>query len=139
MTITTIMKRRDICKPDPTESLRSEISSRYQKEAVRFQHLHNSSHPEDRIWRHMLYIRTFHFLSGGVLLTVKVEMVRFIYVNSNRTFTFYSSLALRSFLHKTITAPLAPPFQGWYNHPKGFYAGKEAPFGCIKQKQSTHP
>ena len=111
MTITTIMKRRDICKPDPTESLRSEISSRYQKEAVRFQHLHNSSHPEDRIWRHMLYIRTFHFLSGGVLLTVKVEMVRFIYVNSNRTFTFYSSLFLprtsyvREFIRTAISSP----------------------------------
>ena len=65
----------------------------------------------DRIWRHMLYIRTFHFLSGGVLLTVKVEMVRFIYVNSSRTFTFYSSLFLprtsyaREFIRTAISSP----------------------------------
>ena len=111
MSITTIMKRRDICKPDPAESLRSEISSRYQKEAVRFQHLHNSAHPEDRIWRHMLYERTFHFLRGGILLTVKVEMVRFIHVDSGRTFTFYSSLFLprtsyvREFIRTAISSP----------------------------------
>jgi len=111
MTITTIVKRRDICKPDPAESLRSEISSRYQKEAVRFQHLHNSAHPEDRIWRHMLYERVFHFLHSGILLTIKVEMVRFIHVDSGRTFTFYSSLFLprtsyiREFIRTAISSP----------------------------------
>ena len=111
MSITTIMKRRDICKPDPAESLRSEISSRYQKEAVRFQHLHNSAHPEDRIWRHMLYERTFHFLRGGILLTVKVEMVRFIHVDSGRTFTFYSSLFLprTSYVRKFIRTAISSP------------------------------
>ena len=111
MTFTTIMKRRDLCKPDPAEYLQSEISSRYHIEAVRFQHLQNSAHPEDRIWRHMLYERTFHFLRGGVLLTIRVELVRFIYVNSRRTFTFYSSLFLprtsytREFIRTAISSP----------------------------------
>ena len=59
----------------------------------------------------MLYERTFHFLRGGILLTVKVEMVRFIHVNSNRTFTFYSSLFLprtsyaREFIRTAISSP----------------------------------
>lgn len=88
------MKRRDLCKPDPADSLQSEISSRYSREAVRFQHLHNSARPGDRICRHMLYKRVFHFLRGGVLLDVTVEMVLFIYVNSGRTFTFYGTLFL---------------------------------------------
>lgn len=105
------MKRRDICKPDPAESLRSEILSRYHAETVRFQHIHNSAHPEDRIWRHMLYERGFHFLRDGVLLTIKVEMVRFIYVNSRRTFTFYGSMFLprtsyvREFIRTAIFSP----------------------------------
>lgn len=94
MTFITIVKKRDICKPDPARSLQSEISSRYHREAVRFQHLHNSTRPGNRIWRHMLYERVFHFLRGGVLLTIRVEMVRFIYVGSRRTFTFYGSLFL---------------------------------------------
>ena len=94
MTFITIMKRRDICKPDYAGSLQSEISSRYRREAVRFQHLHNSTRPGNRIWRHMLYERVFHFLRGGILLDVRVEIVRFIYVDSGRTFTFYGSLFL---------------------------------------------
>lgn len=28
-------------------------------------------------------------------------------------------------VHKTIVRPLPPAFPGWYNHPKGTYAGKE--------------
>lgn len=74
--------------------MQSEISSQYRREAVRFQHAHNAGHPEDRIWRHMLYKRVFHFLRGGTLLSITIEMVRFIYVNSGRTFTFYGSLFL---------------------------------------------
>lgn len=59
----------------------------------------------------MLYERVFHFLRGGVLLTIKIEMVRFIYVNSRRTFTFYGSLFLprtsyvREFVLTAITSP----------------------------------
>lgn len=59
----------------------------------------------------MLYERGFHFLRGGVLLTIKVEMVRFIYVNSRRTFTFYGSLFLprtsyvREFIRTAIFSP----------------------------------
>ena len=59
----------------------------------------------------MLYERTFHFLRGGVLFTIKVEMVRFIYVNSRRTFTFYGSLFLprtsyaREFILTAISSP----------------------------------
>lgn len=74
--------------------MQSEISSQYRREAVCFQHVHNDRHPGDRIWRHMLYKRVFHFLRGGTLLSITIEMVRFIYVNSGRTFTFYGSLFL---------------------------------------------
>lgn len=111
MTYITIMKRRDLCKTDSAYSLQSEISSRYHREAVRFQHIHNSAHPGDRIWRHMLCKRVFHFLRGGVLLTVEVEMVRFIYVNTGRTFTFYGTLFLprtrysKEFIRAAISLP----------------------------------
>ena len=90
----TIMKRRDLCKPNISKSLQAEISSQYHREALAYQHSYNSSHDGDRIWRHMLYRRTFRFLRGGRLVSVTVEIVRFIHARTRRTFTFYGSLFL---------------------------------------------
>lgn len=115
LTFTTIVKRRDICKADPAGLFQSKISSQYRMEAVRFQYAHNTAHPGNRIWRHMLYKRVFHFLHRGILQTVKVEMVRFIYVNSGRTFTFYGTLFLpriryaRDFIRKAIFSSESKP------------------------------
>lgn len=88
------MKKRIADKTILINSLQAEISFLYNREAKRFQHLYNSANPTAHIWRKMLYTRVFCFLHNGDLVYVKVELVRFIYVASGKTFTFYGSLFL---------------------------------------------
>ena len=85
------MKKRIADKTILINSLKTEVSSRYSKEAKRFQYFYNSAHPEARIWRKMLYARIFCFIRNGELVSVVVELVRFIYTASGKTFTYYGS------------------------------------------------
>lgn len=73
-------------------SFQQKILSCYDQEARNFQLQHNASHREHRIWRHMLYKRTFYFFRNGIHFSVEVEIVRFRFAGTNRTFTFYGSL-----------------------------------------------
>ena len=68
------------------------ISLNYAQEAIVYQTRYNTAHPQHRIWRHLLYQRTFYFFQNGKLLSVRVELVRFRYAGTNRTFTFYGTL-----------------------------------------------
>jgi len=85
------MKKRIADKTVLINSLKSEVSSRYNREAKRFQYFYNSAHPEARIWRKMLYARIFCFIRNGELVSVTVELVRFIYTATGKTFTYYGS------------------------------------------------
>lgn len=84
------MKLRELFKQN--FSFQSEIASLYEREAKAFQFRHNLSHPESLIWRHLLYRRTFFFFRNGSSFSVQVELVRFRFAGTNRTFTFYGSL-----------------------------------------------
>lgn len=68
------------------------VSSCYARQANAYQTKFNRMHPEKRIWRHMLYQRTFYFSLNGRHICVAVELVRFRYVGTNATFTFYGTL-----------------------------------------------
>jgi len=57
-----------------------------------FQFRYNQAHPNARIWRHMLYKRTFFFFRDGIAFSVQVTLVRFVYAGTSRTFTFYGDL-----------------------------------------------
>ncbi len=75
-------------------SFEQKISSEYNKQAVQYQFLHNLKSPDRRIWRHLLYRRTFYFQRDGVYFSVQIEIVRFKYAGTNTTFTFYGDLFL---------------------------------------------
>ena len=75
-------------------SFQEKISSSYTKQTLRYQYLHNQSHPHRRIWRHLIYRRTFYFLHCGQYISGQVEIVRFRYAGTNCTFTFYGDLFL---------------------------------------------
>lgn len=89
-----VMKKHSLCKNEIINSLQAAIRSRYARLAFSFQHSHNASHPDRRIWRHMLCPRTFIFFRSGETVKVTVDIVRFIYVGTHRTFTFYADLFL---------------------------------------------
>ena len=86
----SIMKHDDFFKHN--SHFQNKISSSYSKQATVYQSEHNQKHPQQRIWRHMLYKRTFYFSLNGRNVSVEVEIVRFRYVGTNSTFTFYGSL-----------------------------------------------
>ncbi len=85
-----IMKNKDFFKPFLDFQLH--ISARYEQEARDFQLKYNASHPDCHIWRHMLYRRTFDFYHEGQHLSACIEVLRFRYAHTFRTFTFYGSL-----------------------------------------------
>jgi len=68
------------------------ISLHYDRKAMAFQSEYNRKHPGKRIWRHLLYKRTFYFYLHRRYISVEVEIVRFRYAKTNNTFTFYGSL-----------------------------------------------
>lgn len=70
----------------------SKISSDYERGTQNFQFRYNQAHPNARIWRHMLYKRTFFFFRDGIAFSVQVTLVRFVYAGTSRTFTFYGDL-----------------------------------------------
>ena len=70
------------------------ISEKYDQEARQFQRKYNREHPDRHIWRHLLYKRTFFFCKEGKRISVKIEIVRFIFAGTNRTMTFYGSMFL---------------------------------------------
>lgn len=90
-------------------SFQQKISSSYDSQALRYQFQHNQRHPDRRIWRHLLYRRTFYFLHNGCYLSVQIEIVRFRYAGTNSTFTFYGNLFLAfsrfssGFVHQAIS------------------------------------
>ncbi len=86
------MKNREIFKDN--FSFSNKISACYDQEARKFQKEYNRSHPGCHIWRHVLSRRTFFFCSHGHHFAASVEIVRFLFAHSNRTFTFYGSLFL---------------------------------------------
>lgn len=85
-----IMKNKDFFKP--FLDFQQHICALYEQEARIFQLRYNASHPDCHIWRHMLYRRTFYFYSGGHHICVCIEILRFRYAHTFRTFTFYGSL-----------------------------------------------
>jgi len=84
------MKHNDFFKYN--SKFQENISSCYDQQAAFFQSKHNKNHPEQRIWRHMLYKRTFYFSINGRHISVEIEIVRFRYVGTNKTFTYYGTL-----------------------------------------------
>lgn len=70
----------------------SKISSGYEREVKKFQFCYNQAHPDARIWRHLLYERTFFFFRDGIAFSVQVTLVHFVYAGTSRTFTFYGTL-----------------------------------------------
>lgn len=90
-------------------SFQEQISSSYSRQALNFQFKHNQKHPDKRIWRHLLYRRTFYFFRNGEYFSVQVELVRFRYAGTNCTFTFYGNLFLAfsrfssSFVHQAVS------------------------------------
>lgn len=94
-----IMKNKDFFNPHFYDQLQ-DISSDYDKQARTFQKEYNFKHPGMHIWRHILYRKTFRFFLSGQMISVDVEIVRFIYAGTNRTFTFYGSFFL-PFFHFT--------------------------------------
>lgn len=70
----------------------NKISALYDKEARSFQAAYNKRHPGRHIWRHILYTRTLYFFRDREHISVCVEIVRFRFAGSSRTFTFYGSL-----------------------------------------------
>ena len=87
-----VMKNKSFCKPQSEDSLRSEVQSRYDRAAKDFQYRHNQTPGARRIWRHMICRRTFLFLLSGRLVSVTIEIVRFVYAGTHQTFTFYGDL-----------------------------------------------
>jgi len=68
------------------------LSSCYAQQAHAYQLKYNRKHPGQRIWRHMLYKRTFYFFLNGRYISIEIEIVRFRYAGTNTTFTFYGTL-----------------------------------------------
>ena len=103
-----IMKKLIFCKKNL--SIQQNISSLYNRLAVKFQYEHNQRQPHQRIWRHMLYPRTFFFFLHGTVISVQVEIVRFRFAGTNRTFTYYGPFFLpyskfsRPFIHAALRA-----------------------------------
>lgn len=102
------MKKTNLCKPY-FSSFQLEIPSLYYRESLRFQEAHNASGSAQRIWRHGLYRRVFRFFLHGSLVCVEVELVRFLYAGTNRSFTYYGSLFLpyTSFAKELISSALS--------------------------------
>lgn len=86
------MKHRELCKRFFSKTLQNEISASYDEQARRFQKNYNTMHPDAHIWRHILYERTFIFYRNGQVLSVRVEIVRFIFAGTNKTFTYLGNL-----------------------------------------------
>lgn len=121
------------------------VQKQYDREARKFQYEHNQRHPGKRIWRHVLYTRTYFFYVNGSQLSVDVTIVRFIYAGTNGTFTFYGSLFSAftayslSFLHAAVSemddslsaaalAVSAETLRSWSSLPAGgFTARKKCP------------
>ena len=89
------MKKTPFC--NPFFQFRQHISDEYDRQARAFQKEYNLSHPDQHLWRHILYKRTFRFFKNGQAIPVDLEIVRFIYAGTNSTFTFYGSLFLPFF------------------------------------------
>ena len=76
------------------KNIQDGIAADYDRQARQFQAEYNKKHPGRHIWRHILYRRTFCFFNFGQTFPVTLEIVRFIYAGTNKTFTFYGSLFL---------------------------------------------
>lgn len=76
-----------------------------------FQKEYNLKHPGMHIWRHILYRKTFRFFLNGQIISLDLEIVRFIYAGTNRTFTFYGSFFLpffhftKEFMRQAVRSP----------------------------------
>lgn len=86
----SIMKYNDFFKYN--SKFQKNIFSCYDQQAAAFQSKYNKNHPKQHIWRHMLYKRTFYFSLNGRHISIEIEIVRFRYVGTNKTFTFYGTL-----------------------------------------------
>lgn len=108
------MKRKELSKHFFSNTLQSNIASEYDKQARDFQKKYNQTHPDAHIWRHILYKHIFYFSKNGQVLSVRVEIVRFIYAGTNKTFTFLGNLFRAfsrftwNFLHAAVKDPLSP-------------------------------
>ena len=84
--------REDEKKNNLTKQVQEETASSYDHEAREHQHSFNQAHPSGHIWRHMLSKRKFTFYREGIAIQIEIEIVRFIFAGTNRTFTFYGTL-----------------------------------------------
>lgn len=84
------MKHQDFFKQNFI--FQKKIILKYKEEARDFQQQYNLAHPEHRIWKHRYGLRTFYFFVQGSLIYVQVQILRFRFAGTNRTFTFYGSL-----------------------------------------------
>ena len=87
------MKNKEFCN-NFSYDFSSDVAAQYDHFARKFQFEHNKSHPDDRVWRHALYKRNFSFFFKGRAISVEIEIVRFLNVGANKTFTFYAGLFL---------------------------------------------
>jgi len=108
-----IMRCSDYKSFSSIDAFISKTQMRYRNEADTFQHRYNEKN-KIHIWRHMLYSRIFHFYINGDLISVPVEIIRFIFAGSNKTFSFYGSLLLP---RTTYSVPL---LKNWINSKPAF-------------------
>ena len=87
------MKNKEFCN-NFSYDFSTDIAAQYDHFARKFQSEYNKSHPDDHIWRHALYRRTFSFFDKGRPLSVIIEVVRFLHAGANKTFTYYAGLFL---------------------------------------------
>lgn len=72
--------------------LQEKIAALYDTEVRKFQSRYNKKHPDQHIWRHMLYCRSLFLFKNGCYSSVRIEIVRFRFAGTYTTFTFYGSL-----------------------------------------------
>ena len=108
------MKNKEFCN-NFFYDFSSDIATQYDHFVRKFQSEYNKSHPNDHIWRHALYRRTFSFFYNGCLLSIIIEIVRFLHPRSNKTFTYYAGLFLPfyrfslEFMRFAVTHPDSDP------------------------------
>ena len=71
-----------------------QVSREYNKQALNHQFQNNSDPNKPKIWRHGFIERIIRFVCDGKVCELPIEFVRFIEVETRRTFMFYGAVFL---------------------------------------------
>ena len=93
------MKNRTFINTKFDDPIKKTIYFEYNREARAYQADYNRNNPGKHIWRHMLYPRSVRFFRNGKIVTVVIEIVRFICQDTKKTFSFYGTSILKYFCH----------------------------------------